>query len=209
MVSLGSLCAIEPDRHHHAFVACHGSRASVPFILAQRRPAELALMLALVAAVHGLRVDQLLVNSGLCTSRGAAKAAISKGLVTTRNGVVLRKASANLNDDTVLVLLDESLASEQEEAAASSTDGAVELVSNIPVDPLAAQLPSELKETSAARAARHRKKPPIGAFGDEGSRQTLNANGLQGRGKKNRPAVKDGASSKRYSKKNKRGSRLT
>ena len=169
------------------------------------RLAELALMLALVAAVHGLRVDQLLVNSGLCTSRGAAKAAISRGLVTTRNGVVLRKASANLNDDTVLVLLDESLASEQEEAAASSTDGAVELVSNIPVDPLAAQLPSELKETSAARAARHRKKPPIGAFGDEGS----NVNGLQGRGKKNRPAVKDGASSKRYSKKNKRGSRLT
>ena len=160
---------------------------------------------ASVAAGHGSWLHSLHLGTIALERGNAAKAAISKGLVTTRNGVVLRKASANLNDDTVLVLLDESLASEQEEAAASSTDGAVELVSNIPVDPLAAQLPSELKETSAARAARHRKKPPIGAFGDEGS----NVNGLQGRGKKNRLAVKDGASSKRYSKKNKRGSRLT
>ena len=172
----------------------------------ERRLEQAPLMLALLAAVHGLRVDQLLVNNGLCTSRGAAKAAISKGLVTTRNGAVLRKASANLNDDTVLVLLDESLASTEEESAASSTDDVVELVSSIPVDPLAAQLPSELKETSAARAARYSKKPPIGAFGDEGS---TNANGLQGRGKKNRAATKDGATSKRYSKKNKRGSPLT
>ena len=63
----------------------------------------------------------------------------------------------------------------------------------------------------AARAARFRNvKPPIGAFGDDGSREnSCNANGLQGRGNKNRPATKDGVMSKKYSKKNKRGSSLT
>ena len=175
---------------------------------------RLVLLAHVLAVVHGLRVDQLVVSSGLCSSRGAAKIAISKGMVTTRQGVVLRKASANLNDDTVLVLLDESLAtatvSEEEQLAASRAEAVVEAVSNIQVDPLAAQAPPELKKTSAARAARFRNvKPPIGAFGDEGSRETVNANGLQGRGKKNRAATKDGVMSKRYSKKNKRGSSLT
>eukprot|EP00964_Phaeocystis_antarctica_P084317 scaffold53079_cov70-Phaeocystis_antarctica.AAC.2 len=176
---------------------------------------RLALLAQALTVVHGLRVDQLVVSSGLCTSRGAAKIAISQGLVTTRQGVVLRKASANLNDDTVLVLLDESLAtasvSEEEQLAASRAEAIEEAVSNIQLDPLAAQLPPELKKTSAARAARFRNvKPPIGAFGDDGSREnSCNANGLQGRGNKNRPATKDGVMSKKYSKKNKRGSSLT
>lgn len=175
---------------------------------------HLALLAHAIAAVHGLRVDQLLVSSGICTSRGAAKIAISKGIVTTRQGVVLRKAAANVNEDTVLVLLDESVAgaiavSEEERAAASRTEACEGPVNNNQADPLAPELPPERKKTSAARAARFRNiSPPLGAFGNERSGEvTVNANGLQGRGGK-RPATKDGVQSKRYSKKNKRGSTL-
>ena len=164
-------------------------------------------LLAHLLTVHSLRVDQLLVSSGLCTSRGAAKIAILKGIVTTKQGVILRKAAANVDEDTVLILREgadnPSAVSEEAYSAASRTEACEEPGNDNQADLLAPVLPTELKKTSAARAAAFR-NVPTGAFGHEGLE---NANGLQGRGKK-RAATKDGVKQKRYSKKNKPGSNL-
>ena len=155
----------------------------------------LLLLLPLAAA---LRVDQLVVNQGLCGSRAAAKSAIEKGLVTTRRGTVLRKASGSIDEATELVLHKEPPAAALASQPVAPAEEAKVLGDGDLMAPVAP--PPRVQSASARAAARfNAKSKHSNAFGMGG-----NANGLSGRGKgKGAESMFD--KPKHYSKKNKRG----
>lgn len=65
----------------------------------------LPLLLALsgeILALPTVRVDALLVTRGFFPSRGAAKTAVQQGLVSTRSGSVVKKASMAIDEAAIL-----------------------------------------------------------------------------------------------------------
>merc|ERR1719310_844241 len=149
-----------------------------------RRPLlglALLLRVAVLDALGLVRLDRLLVNQGLCHSRAAAKTLIQDGLVTTKRGVVLRKSAANIDEDTVLLVLEEGAAgSPAGLAATTDAPGAGDEHDESEVAPLAPARPQAVKQSAASKAARRRNAKE----GFDGTFGAVNANGLHGRGKK-------------------------
>jgi hypothetical protein len=76
------------------------------------------------ATSTGMRVDSLLVARGLFSNRAAAKAAVQQGLVTTKSGKTIKKASVLIAPDAFLQVIDGSLESglPRSTAAADAAD---------------------------------------------------------------------------------------
>jgi 23S rRNA (cytidine1920-2'-O)/16S rRNA (cytidine1409-2'-O)-methyltransferase len=68
------------------------------------RAGVFGLIVSCALALPGVRVDTLLVSRGLCSSRAAAKTAIGRGLVTTRSGKAVKKASVTISEETELIV---------------------------------------------------------------------------------------------------------
>ena len=170
-----------------------------------------------LALTSGVRVDALLVSRGLCSNRASAKEAVKNGLVTTRSGAVVRKASTTLDPNAALFIgsvvpseapldspppgleLEPAVAAAVAAAAAAAAaavggapEGELELAAGSPD-----AVHQKRRSTAASRAAQFRNTRENGA-----PVSGANDNGLQGRHKK-RAAV--AGAPKRYSKKNKRG----
>ena len=168
-----------------------------------------------LALTSGVRVDALLVSRGLCSNRASAKEAVKNGLVTTRSGAVVRKASTTLDPNAALFIgsvvpseapldspppgleLEPAVAAAAAAAAAAAVGGApegeLELAAGSPD-----AVHQKRRSTAASRAAQFRNTRENGA-----PVSGANDNGLQGRHKKRAAAV--AGAPKRYSKKNKRG----
>ena len=172
-----------------------------------------------------MRVDALLVARGLFGSRAAAKAAVARGVVATKSGKTVKKASATIAADARLVILESSedagmhadapseIAAELAPQAQMSSEASSSSSCELTEAGLAVLLNAENVETasrrptSAARAAARRNKRNAGKLSHAREMHGVdltNANGLQGRGKASASSG-EARSHKHYSKKNKRG----
>jgi hypothetical protein len=179
-----------------------------------------------------IRVDALLVQRGLFPSRAAAKAAIADGLVMTRSGAVVKKASVLLAPDArlavrasgdsdeptmppELAITDSELLRDMDaprpSPISSATQGNMKLTKAGEEALLAEEGPPITKpkrqQTAAARAAsrRNARSTTVSHARLVHGVDVTNANGLQGRSKGTDPSA---PKHKRYSKKNKRGTAL-
>eukprot|EP00310_Coccolithus_braarudii_P020374 CAMPEP_0183355336 /NCGR_PEP_ID=MMETSP0164_2-20130417/39988_1 /TAXON_ID=221442 /ORGANISM="Coccolithus pelagicus ssp braarudi, Strain PLY182g" /LENGTH=189 /DNA_ID=CAMNT_0025528415 /DNA_START=14 /DNA_END=583 /DNA_ORIENTATION=+ len=167
-------------------------------------------------ALAQVRADSLLVANGMFHSRAAAKEAIAAGLVATRSGALVRKASLTFNEETQFVSRSEATAENANLPDTPSIDGPSSIASDevdtvrwvVGDNTLVPLRPVARRKSASARAALFRN----GAERSNDGPQT-NVFGLRGRGKNRGNGAAGNANSalggptrpKHYSKKNKRG----